>query len=64
MEHHSGGSEKLSEKHMVWLRRVPDHVATPFHIAREDIDMTPFDGQGGLGKMYQLFGARMDTLLE
>lgn len=49
---------------MVWLRRVPDHVATPFHIAREDIDMTPFDGQGGLGKMYQLFGARMDTLLE
>ena len=31
---------------------------------RDDLEMSPFDGQGGLGKMYQLFGAQMDTLLD
>jgi type I restriction enzyme R subunit len=37
----------------------------------DDLDMTPFDaclsadrGQGGLGKMYQLFGAKMEPLLD
>jgi type I restriction enzyme R subunit len=64
MKHHSGGSEKFNEEQMEWLRMVRDHVANSFHIERDDLDMTPFDGQGGLGKMYQLFGAKMDTLLD
>lgn len=64
MKHHSGGSEKFNEEQMDWLRMVRDHVANSFHIERDDLDMTPFDGRGGLGKMYQLFGAKMDTLLD
>ncbi|NNM68381.1 MAG: DEAD/DEAH box helicase family protein [Gallionella sp.] len=64
MKHHSGGSEKFNEEQMEWLRMVRDHVANSFHIERDDLDMTPFDGQGGLGKMYQLFGAKMDTLMD
>ena len=64
MKHHSGGSEKFNEEQMDWLRRVRDHVANSFHIERDDLEMSPFDGRGGLGKMYQLFGAKMDTLLD
>ena len=64
MRHHSGGSEKFNEEQMDWLHMIRDHVAISFHIDRDDLEMTPFDGQGGLGKMYQLFGAKMDTLLE
>ncbi|MFZ3209361.1 MAG: DEAD/DEAH box helicase family protein [Geobacteraceae bacterium] len=64
MKHHSGGSEKFNEEQMDWLRMIRDHVANSFHIERDDLEMSPFDGQGGLGKMYQLFGARMDTLLD
>ncbi|MDP2029895.1 MAG: type I restriction-modification enzyme R subunit C-terminal domain-containing protein [Thiobacillus sp.] len=64
MKHHSGGGEKFSEEQMDWLRMVRDHVANSFHIERDDLDMTPFDGQGGLGKMHQLFGARMESLLD
>ncbi len=64
MKHHSGGSEKFNEEQMDWLRMIRDHVANSFHIERDDLDMTPFDGQGGLGKMHQLFGARMESLLD
>jgi type I restriction enzyme R subunit len=64
MQHHSGGSEKFNEEQMDWLRMIRDHVANSFHIERDDLEMSPFDGQGGLGKMYQLFGAKMDTLLD
>ena len=64
MKHHSGGSEKFNEEQMDWLRMIRDHVANSFHIERDDLEMSPFDGQGGLGKMYQLFGAKMDTLLD
>ncbi len=63
MKHHSGGTEKFNEEQMDWLRMVRDHVANSFHIDRDDLEMSPFDGQGGLGRMYQLFGAKMDTLL-
>ena len=64
MQHHSGGGEKLNEEQMQWLRMIRDHVANSFHIERDDLEMAPFDGQGGLGKMVQLFGAKMDTLLD
>ncbi len=64
MKHHSGGTEKFNEEQMDWLRMIRDHVANSFHIEREDLEMSPFDGQGGLGKMYQLFGVKMDTLLD
>jgi len=64
MKHHSGGTEKFNAEQMDWLRMVRDHVANSFHIDRDDLEMSPFDGQGGLGKMYQLFGAKMDPLLD
>ena len=64
MKHHSGGGEKFNEEQMDWLRMIRDHVANSFHIERDDLEMAPFDGQGGLGKMHQLFGGRMDALLD
>ncbi|CAH1083611.1 type I restriction endonuclease subunit R [Candidatus Nitrotoga sp. 1052] len=64
MKHHSGGGNKFNEEQMDWLRMIRDHVANSFHIERDDLEMSPFDGQGGLGKMYQLFGAKMEPLLD
>ena len=64
LKHHSGGGEKFNEEQMNWLRMIRDHVANSFHLERDDLEMAPFDGQGGLGKMHQLFGARMDGLID
>ena len=46
-----------------WLALIRDHVMTSFRLDREDLEYSPFDAQGGLGKMYQLFGDRMDPLI-
>lgn len=57
-------SVSVNEEQMEWLRMIRDHVAGSFHIERDDLEMAPFNAQGGLGKVYQLFGERMDGLLD
>ncbi len=64
MQRHAGSGEKFNEEQMNWLHMIRDHVANSFHIERDDLEMAPFDAQGGLGKMHQLFGARMEPLLD
>jgi len=58
------GPVKYNEEQMDWLRMIKDHIATSFHVELEDLDYTPFDAQGGRGKMYQLFGDKMDEIIE
>jgi len=43
---------------------IRDHIAVSFHIAPDDLDLSPFDRQGGLGKFYQLFGNEYVEVLE
>jgi len=58
------GSLKFSEEQMNWLRMLKDHIATSFHIDADDLDFTPFDSQGGRGKMWELFGDKMDEIID
>ena len=64
MKRHSGGGEKFDEEQMEWLRMIRDHIIGSFHLDREDLDLAPFDGKGGMGRMYQLFGDRMDDVID
>jgi type I restriction enzyme R subunit len=64
MRHHAGNPDKFSEEQMAWLQMIRDHIANSYHIDRDDLELAPFDGKGGLGKMYQLFGVEMDTVLD
>jgi type I restriction enzyme, R subunit len=64
MKRHSGAGEKFSEEQMAWLRMIRDHVINSFHIEREDLEYAPFDAQGGMGRMYQLFGDQMDEVID
>lgn len=58
------GALKFNEEQMQWLRMLKDHIATSFHVEMDDLDYTPFDAQGGRGKMYQLFGDDMYKIIE
>ena len=63
LKRHSGAGEKFTGEQLNWLHMVRDHIATSIHMDRDDLDMAPFDSKGGLGKMYQLFGAGMDDVI-
>jgi type I restriction enzyme, R subunit len=58
------GPVKYNEEQMNWLRMIKDHIATSFHVELDDLDYTPFDAQGGRGKMHQLFGDKMDEIID
>lgn len=58
------GAVKFNEEQMAWLRMIKEHIAMSFHIERDDLSLSPFNENGGLGKMYQLFGGEMNTIID
>lgn len=60
----NAGPVQFTPAQMDWLRLLKDHIATSFHVTIDDLDYTPFDSNGGRGKMWQLFGNTMEQLIE
>ena len=59
----AGKHNRFTTEQMDWLRELKNHVVNSYHIELEDLDYTPFDEKGGRGKMYQLFGAEMNDII-
>jgi type I restriction enzyme R subunit len=59
----AGAATKFNEEQMQWLRMIKDYVINSFHIEKDDFDLNPFNAQGGLGKMWQLFGAETEEII-
>ena len=57
------GTIKFTEEQMQWLRMIKDYVANSFHVEKEDFELDPFNKNGGLGKMWQLFGEKTDEII-
>ena len=57
------GVTKFNEEQMQWLRMIKDYVVNSFHIDKDDFDLNPFNAQGGLGKMWQLFGEQTEEII-
>jgi type I restriction enzyme R subunit len=57
------GTLKFSKEQMDWLYMLKEQIATSVHIEADDLDYTPFDAKGGRGKMWQLFGDDMETII-
>lgn len=60
---HSGAGHKFSEEQMEWLRMIKEHVTSSFHIEKDDFDYNPFNSQGGLARMWQLFGDETEEII-
>lgn len=54
----------FTEEQIEWLKAIADHVATSMEITRDDLESLPFSQQGGLGRAYQLFGDRLQPLMD
>lgn len=59
----AGNTTKFNEEQMQWLRMIKEHVINSFHIDKDDFDLNPFNAQGGLGKMWQLFGDQTEEII-
>ena len=59
----AGQHNAFTEAQMQWLRMMKDYVAKSFSIDKEDFDLSPFNAEGGLSKMWQLFGDDTDTII-
>jgi type I restriction enzyme R subunit len=54
----------FTPEQFAWLRLIRDHIATSLSIEPEDLELSPFNQRGGLGKAHQLFGEQLPKLLE
>jgi type I restriction enzyme R subunit len=63
LKQNAGKHNRFTTEQMDWLRELKNHVVNSYHIEIEDLDYTPFDEKGGRGKMYQLFGAEMNDII-
>lgn len=58
-----GAAIKFTKEQMDWLYMLKEQIATSVHVEADDLDYTPFDAKGGRGKMWQLFGDEMETII-
>jgi len=54
----------FTHEQIAWLKLIRDHIATSLSIETDDLELSPFNQQGGLGKAHQLFGDQLPKLLD
>lgn len=59
----AGTTTKFNEEQMFWLRMIKEYVTNSFHVDKEDFELDPFNKNGGLGKMWQLFGEQTEKII-
>lgn len=60
----NAGNIHFTEEQMEWLRLIKDHIAISLSIEPSDLDLSPFDRKGGLGRFYEVFGDSYEEILE
>jgi len=58
------GVSAFTSEQLAWLHLIRDHIATAISIEPEDLELSPFNQRGGLGKAHQLFGEQLSKLLD
>ena len=58
------GGKTFTDEQRHWLEMIRDHVAANLSIETEDFDYAPFAQEGGLGKVHQVFGDKLNKIIE
>lgn len=59
----NAGAVHFTDEQMDWLRLIKDHIAASLSVEPEDLDLSPFDRKGGLGRFYEVFGEEYEMIL-
>ncbi len=54
----------FSEEQVLWLEMIRDHIAGNLSIETDDFEYAPFSQEGGIGRVYQLFGDDLNVILD
>jgi type I restriction enzyme, R subunit len=54
----------FTHEQITWLNLIREHIATAISIEPEDLELSPFNQRGGLGKAHQLFGGQLPSILD
>ena len=63
LKKNAGQHNRFTKEQMDWLQMLKEQIATSVHVDTDDLDYTPFDAKGGKGKMWQLFGDEIETII-
>jgi type I restriction enzyme R subunit len=63
-QHQQTDTNKFTTEQQHWLEMIRDHIAANLGIEIDDFEYAPFNAQGGLGKVHQLFGAELPKVIE
>jgi type I restriction enzyme R subunit len=55
---------KFTDEQRRWLEMIRDHIAANLSIEDDDFELAPFNREGGLGKVHQVFGNELNKLIE
>ena len=56
--------KKFTEEQLNWLEMIRDHIAGNLSIETDDFEYAPFSQEGGIGRVYQLFGDELNDILD
>jgi type I restriction enzyme R subunit len=56
--------EAFTPEQIHWLEMIRDHIAANLGIEIDDFEYAPFNTEGGLGKVHQLFGTGLSEVIE
>ena len=59
----NAGAVHFTDEQMEWLRLIKDHISASLSIESSDLDLSPFDRKGGLGRFYEVFGEQYEEIL-
>ncbi|TXH88903.1 MAG: DEAD/DEAH box helicase [Rhodoferax sp.] len=63
-QHQQASGHAFNPEQQHWLEMIRDHIAANLGIEIDDFEYAPFNAQGGLGKVHQLFGAELPKVIE
>ena len=55
--------KRFTAEQLQWFEMIKDHIASSLAINKDDFELPPFYGEGGLIKAYQIFGDELDGIL-
>lgn len=58
------GGRRFTDEQRQWLELIRDHIAGSLKIEPDDFEYTPFAQRGGVGRVYQVFGNDLSSLLD